>query len=61
MRLKKNKSDISFDKVCIILYWEEEDVWDSNLDIWYRQHMMPFNLINSNRLIHNIFNEIKRI
>jgi hypothetical protein len=60
MRLKKNKSDISFDKVCIRLYWEEEDVWDSNLRIWYKQCMMPFNLINSNLLINSIYDEIKK-
>jgi hypothetical protein len=60
MRLKHNKEDIIDSKVRNMIFWKERNIMDSNGDIFNKQDIGIYRLINSNTLIHNIYNEINR-
>jgi hypothetical protein len=60
MILTGNKEDIIDDKVRNRIYWEEDNIMNSNINIRYKQEMNTFRVINSNWLIFNIRNEINR-
>jgi hypothetical protein len=60
MILTGNKEDIIDDKVRNRIYWEEDNIMNSNINIRYKQEMNTFRVINSNCLIFNIRNEINR-
>jgi hypothetical protein len=60
MRLIENKEYIKDDKVRNRIYWAEDNVWYSYKHIWNKQDIDTDELINSNYLMYNIYNEINR-
>jgi hypothetical protein len=60
MRLTENKGGISYDKVIDRLYCKEMNIRLSIYYIWDKQGISTLNLINSNFLIANIYDEINR-
>jgi hypothetical protein len=60
MILIENKEYISYNKVDDNIYRKEKSILESNWDIFNKQDIGIYRLINSNTLIHNIYNEIKR-
>jgi hypothetical protein len=60
MRLKGNKECITYSKVMDRIYWAEKNLWNSNWDIWCKQDIDTCSAVNSNYLIHNIYDEINR-
>jgi hypothetical protein len=60
MILIGNKVDIIGNKISNRIYWEEDNIRESNWDIWNKQDMNILRLIESNYLISNIHNDINR-
>jgi hypothetical protein len=60
MRLTDNKKGRIFNKVRNRIYWKEMNICNSNYNIWDKQEIYTYQLITSNYLIHNIYNEINR-
>jgi transposase-like protein len=58
MRLIDNKGYKTNVKVHNRLFWNEDNVWDSNNNIWYKQDI--HRVTTSNNLIENIYHEIRR-
>ena len=60
MRLKENKCNISYNKIRNKIYWIEDNIRNSDINIWDKQDIDIRRLTTSNYLIFNICNEINR-
>jgi hypothetical protein len=52
MRLKYNKEYIIEDRVFDRISWKENNIWNSNNNIWFIQNINIYRVITSNFLIH---------
>jgi hypothetical protein len=60
MRLTGNKKDISYGNISKRIYWKEDNIRYSDINIWTKQYMLIHSLIQSDYLIHDIYNDINR-
>ena len=60
MRLIENKEDIKFDNITDRIYLKQKNTRKSINTIFLKQGMDIYELIESNFLMNNIYNEVKR-
>jgi hypothetical protein len=60
MRLLDNKRGITFDKVSNMIYWAEDNIMKSYKHILDKQEIYTYQLITSNNVIENIYDEVNR-
>jgi hypothetical protein len=60
MRLTGNKEGISHNKVVNVIYWKEDNIRNSDINIWDKQDIDIHTVTTSNYLTYNIYHDINR-